>query len=391
VILLFKSLVPFLVIFLFYFASRITFFFIPVYLDLRGFTGLEIGLLVALSSVAAFISFFPSGLVNDRKSIKKPLALGFLLTAVFYYGITVFSGFAFFFLLFLIGGIGLKIGINCLRNYFFKKSMIEKRGESLGAYQLFVMAGVFAGVLSFSILVPLLSFEIMLQAMGLLLVALIVLLFFVRDFETSETKIRDYKNDFLKKNVVFFSVLLFLFTLHWGAESTTYGLLLIEDFGLNITQTGMYMAFSLIFLGITAYVFGKKLDRKETSVSKMLAAGMVLSGVMHILMAFEPLWFSFAARIIHEVGDGLFEIGMLFWVADSFSFKRLAGNASLLMTVTVLGESVGAVMFSAIGGAFGYGSAFISSGVISVIAAVIFLVFRKRFFLNHNHAAGAAA
>jgi len=380
---LLKKLAPLLIIFLFYFASRISFFFIPIYLDLKGFNGLEIGILVALSAVAAFISFFPSGIINDRKSIKKPLALSFALLAIFYFGMTLVDGFVFFFILFLIGGIGTKVGSNSLKNYFLKKSQLEKKGKSLGSYQLFVMIGVAFGVLSVGFFVPLFNFEIVLQAVAVILALLIGLLFFLEDFEVSETKIHEYKTDFFKKDVIFFSLILFLFTLHWGAESTTYGLLLTEHFGLDVFGAGIYMAFSLIFVGIAAYFFGKRIDQKKTSVSKMLALGMLISGTMHILMVFEPIAFSFFARAIHEIGDGMFEIGMLVWMADSFSFKRLAGNASLLMTVTVLGEIIGAILFSTLGDMFGYASAFIVSGAIAVIASLFFVVLRKRFFLKN--------
>ncbi|PIN85101.1 MAG: hypothetical protein COV47_03940 [Candidatus Diapherotrites archaeon CG11_big_fil_rev_8_21_14_0_20_37_9] len=379
----FKKFIPFLIIFLFYFVARISFFYIPIYLNLTGFSGFEIGLLVALSSVAAFISFFPSGIVNDRQSIKKPLAISFLLLGAFYFGITVFKSFAELFVLFLLGGIGLKVGTNSLRN-FFLKSQTEKKGERFGKYQLFVMFGVGAGVLVFSLLVSSLHFSLVFQAIAIFLVILISFLFLMDDFESGSTKIQEYKNDFLRKEVIFFSAILFLFTMHWGAESTSYGLLLTKDFGLNLTEAGRYMAFSLVFFGVSAYFYGKKLDEKKATIPQLMSYGMIISGLMHVLMVFEPIWFSFIARVAHELGDGIFQVAMLFWISNSFEFRRIAGNASLIMTITVLGEITGALIFSTIGGLFGYGSAFISSGVLSILAALIFIIYKKNFFKNNS-------
>ncbi len=369
-----KKLVPFLLIFLFSFGSKISFFFIPVYLDLRGFTGLEIGLLVALSSVAAFISFFPSGLVNDRKSIKKPLIVSFILLALFYLGMTLVEGFLLFFLIFLLGGIGLKIGENSLRNYFFKRSIGKSRGEKLGTYQLFVIFGIIAGVLGFSFFVPLTSFDLILQGVGLLFLLLILFVFSIQDTTGNKVKILEYKKDFFRKDVLLFSLVLFLFTLHWGAESTSYGLLLKNYFELDLFTSGIYMAAALVPLGIAAYFFGKRIDRQKSKLKNIIVAGMLISGTMHIVMTFEPLWLSFLARAVHEFGDGLFNLSMMLWITDSFDLKRLAGNASLIMTVTVVAEVVGAVLFSTIGSMFGYQFAFIGSGITSILAAVIFIL-----------------
>lgn len=369
----------FLLVFLFYFAARISFFFIPIYLDGLGFNGFEIGVLIALSSVAAFISFFPSGFVNDRSSVKKPLFLSFILLALFYFGITVFEEFVFFLVLFLIGGIGLKIGINSLKNYFLKTVELGKEGETMGFYNFVIILGVFFGILFVSFLVPVFKFQLVLQAVSVLFILLIFFLFFFKEIKGNDTKIKEYKDDFLKKNILFFSLILFLFTLHWGAESTSYGLLLTNYFNLDLFTAGLYMAFPLLFLGVASYFYGKKIDAKKIDFSKVFLIGIFISGLTHILMVVHPVEFSFLIRCIHEFGDGLVEIGMVFWIFRSFDFKRLAGNASLIMTVTVLGEIVGSILFSNLGGILGYEYAFIGSGITSLLAALLFVFYIKKY------------
>ncbi|MFH1588235.1 MAG: MFS transporter [Candidatus Diapherotrites archaeon] len=379
-----NDLMLFLLVFLFFFASRVSFFFIPIYLAELNFTGFEIGLLVGLSSVAAFIAFFPSGFVNDKKSVKKPLLLSFILLSAFYSGITFFSGFIAFFALFLFGGIGLKVGTNSLRNYFLKSSPQGKEGNTMGLYKLVVMLGVFCGVLVVSVLVPVFEFNLVLQGVSFLFILLIFFLFFFKDIKSSDVKVFQYKDDFLKKNILFFSLILFLFTLHWGAESTSYGLFLQEFFNLDFFQMGLYMALPLPFLGFSAYYFGKKVDAKKIDFLSLFAVGVLLSGLTHILMTFNPIEFSFLMRVIHEFADGMVEIGLIFWIFRSFDFKRLAGNASLIMTVTVLGELIGAVVFSTIGGIYGYNWPFILTGITSIMAAGLFLIYKKKYAERGN-------
>lgn len=375
----YKRFAPFLMVFLFYFAARISFFYIPVYLNYTGLTGLEIGVLVSLSSFAALIGFFPSGVLNDRKSVKRPLLISFFLLSSFYFGLTVLDGFAQLFALFLFGGVGLKVGSNCLRNLFLK-SRADKKGEKLGRYQLLSNLGVGLGVASFSLLVTLFHFNIVFCAIAVFFLLLGFLLFFMDDLETSPTKIHEYKADFMRKEVVFFSAILFLFTMHWGAESTSYGLLLTEDLGLSLAKAGHYMSFSLVFMGFSAYFFGKRLDKKSVKVPDLMFFGMFFSGLTHVLMVNENVWLSFLARVIHETADGAFHIAMLFWITGSFDFRRVAGNASILMTVTVLGEVAGSIVFSTIGDIYGYSMAFILSGFLGIASATVFLAYKNRFF-----------
>jgi MFS family permease len=377
-----KEWLVFLFVFLFFLGSRISFFYIPIYLNELNFSGLEIGLLIGLSAVAAFIGFFPSGLINDRNSFKKPLIFSLILLALFYFGLSVFSGFELFFVLFLLGGLGLNVGRNTLKNYFMKISISGKEGYTMGLFELISILGIFFGVLTASFLVPVYSFQIFLKAISVLFILLIVFVFFLKPIKMTETKLSGYKSDFLKKNVLFFALILFLFTLHWGAESTAYGLLLTEYFELNLFFAGIYMAFPLLFLGLSAFYFGKKIDAKKIDFSLVFLIGMLLSGLTHILMTFPLIEFSFLMRVIHEFGDGLAQIGLVFWIFKSFNFERLAGNASLIMTVTVLGEIIGAILFSTLGGNIGYQYAFIGSGITSILAAVLFFIYLKKYKNN---------
>ncbi len=369
----------FLLVFLFYFAARISFFFIPVYLNNLGFNSFEIGVLIALSSVAAFISFFPSGFVNDSNSVKKPLFFSFILLALFYFGLTVFNSFFLFLLLFLIGGVGLKVGVNSLKNYFLKNAEPGFEGQTMGFYQLIVILGVFFGVLFVGFVVPLIDFPIVLRFVSFLFIGLIFFLFFFKEVKTSNVRISEYKDDFLKKNVLFFSLILFLFTLHWGAESTSYALFLKNYFNLDLFFSSLYMAFPLLFLGFSAFLFGKKIDAKKIDFANVFLIGVFVSGLTHVLMVLQPVQVSFLMRCIHEFGDGLAQIGFFFWIFKAFDFKRLAGNASLIMTVTVFGEIIGSIIFSNIGGLFGYEFAFIGSGLTSILAAILFLIYMRKY------------
>ena len=78
-------------------------FYFPLYFEELGFNGLQIGLLFSLFSITALVSTFPTGISNDRITIKHILSLGYLLLALMFYVLstsTNFWVFAFFVTLF---------------------------------------------------------------------------------------------------------------------------------------------------------------------------------------------------------------------------------------------------------------------------------------------------
>jgi MFS family permease len=57
---------------------------VPIFLSQNGFSSTEIGLLAGVISIASLPFIFPSGVIADRLSSKKAMALGLLIASPFY-------------------------------------------------------------------------------------------------------------------------------------------------------------------------------------------------------------------------------------------------------------------------------------------------------------------
>ena len=65
----------------------------PIYLKDIGMSGLEIGVLSGITAIAALLSLFPVGYINDRFSTRGVLIVSFVLVAIFFAGVGFLEGF----------------------------------------------------------------------------------------------------------------------------------------------------------------------------------------------------------------------------------------------------------------------------------------------------------
>ncbi|MBU0530831.1 MAG: MFS transporter, partial [Nanoarchaeota archaeon] len=172
---------------------------------------------------------------------------------------------------------------------------------------------------------------------------------------------------------------------HWGAESTSYGLFLQNNLGLDIFMVSLYSAFAIIPLALTSYYFGKRIDKKGMNMRNLFAAGLIISGVFHILHTVPIPWLSFIFRLGHEAGDGIAFIAVFFWISKLFSKNRIGGDSSLMFTVMLLGQVVGSLVFGPLGQLMGYHIPLIISGFTNILCAVLLVIFVRKFKIKTSY------
>ena len=175
--------------------------------------------------------------------------------------------------------------------------------------------------------------------------------------------LREYLDDLRGPGVVGFWVWLFLFSLHWGAEMTSYGLFLREDLGLTLTGMGWYMGIEFVIIAATCLWAGPRCDR-GLDPRRLAMAGLVVSGLGQVFMCVPVLWFSVLCRALHGVGDGLIVIVMYLGIERLFDRSRIGGHNSAVNLVMMTGSFAGALASGPAGECFGYEVPLIATGVL---------------------------
>ncbi|MBN1645485.1 MFS transporter [Candidatus Woesearchaeota archaeon] len=351
-------------------------FFIPIYMDSLGFSGFQIGLLYAVMSITGLLFIFFIGVLTDRISARLIAVLGILFIAAQKIGFAYAELFWIVFILFFLGGIGERMYHMAFDTFTLKK-IASQKGTKFGVYSFMKSVPGAVGMVLGGYLLYLTDFNIMLLVVGLIVLATLVFVKFIPDTERSVESVRHYFKDFANKRVIFFSILLFIFTLHWGVESTSYGLFLRENLGLSFIQMGWFMAVPILFLGLASVWTGWFIDR-DWSPRLLLFLCFVVSGGGIALMAyFTDPFLSFVFRIIHEIGDGIFAVFVFVGASSFFTKKRIGGNFGMIGLITVLGKFAGSLIFGPMGDAYGYHVPHIVCGLLIAVSGLFLLFFRK--------------
>ena len=344
-------------------------FFMPIYLKQSGFNGFEIGFLMAIFSITAIFTYFAIGVVNDILTVKGVLILSLFLLAVFLLGVSTNVSFFALVLLFLVGSMGKDFIRRSLENVVLKITGNET-GKKLGTFIFFLTMGTVAGLLTVSFIAGFLDFKSSFLILAGLMLLMILPVITLEKIPVFRSRLLEYKEDVFNKKTLLFSVLLFIFGLHWGAEHTSYSLYLQEGLGLGLFNIGIYMAIPIAFYAITGLYFGRKID-DAWSYKKLFIIGIFISGIGHFFMVNSDVLISFLFRVFHEIGDGLFEVTKMVWVSLLFSRERIGGSFGVVMTISMLGAFTGSLIFGPMGEALGYGVPLQISGIIITAEAVL--------------------
>ncbi|MHA1570103.1 MAG: MFS transporter [Alphaproteobacteria bacterium] len=364
--------------------TSVTVFFLPVFFNEQlGFSGGQIGLLYAIQAVAGVVAAFPAGLGNDRITSRTIVAVSLILQSIALIMMARVRFFAPYMLIFFFWTLTNSTFRLSLDVQVLKTDEGTRTGSRIGLYQTLRFAGVGLGTIAAGYLLNILDFETTLIAVALTCIVLAGFAVFLAPTPVGKIRLADYKADFFNTKVLLFAGWLFLFTTHWGAEQTCYGLFLRKNFQLDLIQMGLYMCVEFFAIALTILFFARKMNDPQ-STFRFAVFGLVTSGAGHIGMVFPPVALSLAFRALHGIGDGVIMIILYVGVSRLFDIKRLGGNAGLINLAMMMGMVVGALISSPIGEKFSYAIPLWVSGVITLLLIAPILVNRRR-------KAGAAA
>jgi MFS family permease len=353
-------------------------FFLPVYLkSALGFTGSQIGWLCALFSLTAIIAVLPVGLRNDRTSPRLMVALSLAVASAAALAMTKVQRFAPFLVVFALYGLGLssfRISIDAL---IFKTGDAKASGRRWGHLNAFRMTSMAVGVFCGGHVLLHLGFPGGLALLAGILFAGLFMTPLLLPVKAAFPKFREYICDLRQPGVIRFILWLFLFSLHWGAEMTSYGLFLRENLSLSLPAMGWYMGLEFIALAATCLWAGPRCD-EGLDQNLLTAAGLLLSGFSQILMCVHPVWFSLFWRCVHGVGDGLIVVVMYSGISRLFSLRRISGHNSGVNFVMMVGSFAGSLVFGPVGEKLGYEVPLVATGVVVAALAVPILHPKRR-------------
>jgi MFS transporter, DHA1 family, quinolone resistance protein len=342
----------------------------PIYLLNIGLNGFEIGALIGLFAITALFASFFIGILSDRTPIKNIIMAGFLISALFYYLITLTNNFILLVLIFFLGGIGANLIEIPVPTLIYKTLDQKRAGTSIGIYYLISTVASAFGFLLGGLLLDIISFTAVFKISAVAFLIITPIGYFITKNKTYNNNIEKYKTDLYKTKVFFLITIVFLFTLHWGAEQSVYSLYLTNTLGLTTTGAGIFVSIPIIFLGIGQYYVGKNLDKK-LKPRTALYSGLILSGLGHIGFSYPYLISAFLFRIIHEIGDAFLIIFVMVSIYKLFPRARIGGLSAIMFTVMVFGRFIGSLIFAPMGTNLGYGIPLAISGAIMLFALAI--------------------
>lgn len=374
---------PFILVVIMQIVTMGLYFFIPLQLEKIGLTGFEIGVLFAISAITAFLSVFEIGTLTDRIPIKLIISASILCMSTYLLGLGITTSFTVLSIMFLVGGLGTTAFKESMESFVLKHADTH-RGEKFGTYELVKMIASGLAMVASGYLIFIFDFNMIFIGAAILILASLVVTPAIEKNKITKTKTKDYFKDITNTKVIGFLILIFLFTLHWGAESTSYGLFLNHNLGLSTTQMGIFFGISIIFLGFSALFFGKRYDKKNNSRELLLYA-FFLSGISFILFAITTnTYISLFFRMVHEIGDGAFIIFMFTGIKRFFTNHRIGGDLGLITIITIIGKMLGALLFGPMGDLYGYQWPHIVAGSIIVVSGLFILTYKRHAPLDKS-------
>lgn len=356
--------------------------FVPVYLIDKGFSGWHVGIFIGLASLVSILTTLPAGIANDRIKSKKIILYSLFFSIIYYFGLITTENVILLGAAFVLGGLGKNLFNISIDSLTFK--IIEKKKSSIqiGKY---VAGNTFGSILGFIIGgYAITNFGYNNALIGILTLLIILSLgsLFLPITQTVKVKLFEYSRDIFNKEVLFFIFIVFLFTLHYGAEATSYSLFLRDNFSLTLDKIGLFIAGANIFLIIGNWIFANKVQ-KGFDPKKVFYFALVVSGLGHILFSIQTdVWWSFAFRCFHELGDGAMIFSIYYGIVRIFNIDRIGGNSSFITLITIISSSIGAFVFGPLGQAYGYYLPLLITGGTNLLAFLMLFYFSKKVLPN---------
>jgi len=354
--------------------------YITIYWVDLGYSHLQVGILIAVFPLVSLALMIPFGVFVDRISPKKLIIASQFIFALSIAGLMMTQDFWSTMLLLAIGGAGSALFSNALPSLFYKTLGASIRGLKLGFFTAGILVGYGLGSLLGGYLYTYFDMNAIFMFSLAGTVPMVLLGLFLADVPGTRIKISDYRADLSGKSVLVFVILVFAFSLHAGAEQSSFSLFLNKDIKLDKESVGwLYFIHANVMavLSIVSGFYGDRVNARGKGLAALYYVGIAVSGLTNILLMFTTNFGNvLATRLTHAVGDSLTLVARSLIVSNLFVATRMGGNLATIQTTVTLGTLCGSV----IAGAFpGYSTGFVIAGAAAVLAVIYALIVKPEF------------
>ncbi|MBM3295460.1 MAG: MFS transporter [Candidatus Aminicenantes bacterium] len=341
-------------------------FLFPLHFLKLGFSGWQIGFILAVFAAAPLVVSFPTGWINDRLSMAGVIRGALLAQGLLLVLAALVRTFPLMTAVYLLLGMANNVLDVSLQSLYYKDEKAMDENRKFGAYNFWMGFGPALGVVAGGLLTKAAGFETVLIANG----AVTILAFLaVGSFDRQKfqaVSFRDYRRDIFRGKTLLFIVFLFVLALHWSVEGSVYSPFLERNLGLGPFLTSAYIGGGLVVLAFSSLLFGR-VGFNPLLNKRLMFASMFFSGAGLVLMTLRPPAVSFLFRLLHETSDGLMGVTIAVFISRLFERRTIGGCAGVVLSIQILGQMTGSLVFAPLGYRFGLEYPFIIGG--SLLAA----------------------
>lgn len=348
--------------------------FMPVFLEDKGIRSWQAGILLGLGTIMGLVVVLPAGYLADRIQPRRLIMVSLVLGGAALAALVATRDYPLLLVLFILLGLSrniFQVGFDTL----FVRQVIRGEGcMPAGRYYVVVSAAAVAGLMATGAALLHLSLPWLYGGAAVVLMAATVLALRMAVSPLAHPHLDDYRRSLLNPVFAGMALVLFIFSLHWGAEESCYGLFLRHYHGASHAWSSLYMLAEYLALGGSAVATGWLVDRRGANLRHLFAAGLLISGSALILKVTPSFSLSLALRMLHGTGDGVVMVVILFGISRIFGLATMGGSVSLVTFILVLGTFTGSLLFSRLGAALGYEVPFIVTGAALALTALAMTV-----------------
>ena len=354
--------------------------YITIYWIDIGFSHLQVGLLISVFPLVSLMLMIPFGIFVDRISPKRLVIISQVIFALSIAGLLTAHDFWSTMLMLGIGGTGNALFSNALSALYYKTLGDSMRGLKLG----FFTAGILVGYGLGSLLGGYLLSAFDMNAIFLFSLAgsvpMVILSLLLPNVPGTRVKISDYRADLSNRSVLIFVILVFAFSLHAGAEQSSFSLFLNKEINLDKESVGWIFfihANVMALLSIISGFYADRVNSRGKGLAWLYYSGMAISGITNILLILTNSFGTvLATRLTHALGDSLTLVSRSLIISNLFLTTRMGGNLATIQVTITLGTLFGSIISGAVPG---YASGFLIAGAAAVIAVACALFAKPKF------------
>lgn len=354
--------------------------YITIYWIDIGFSHLQVGLLISVFPLVSLMLMIPFGIFVDRISPKRLVIASQIIFALSIVGLLTAHDFWSTILMLGIGGTGNALFNNALSALYYKTLGHKIRGLKLGFFTAGILVGYGLGSLLGGYLLSAFDMNAIFYFSLAGTVPMLILSLLLPNVPGMRVKISDYRADISNRSVLIFIILVFAFSLHAGAEQSSFSLFLNKEIKLDKESVGWIFfihANVMALLSIISGFYADRINSRGKGLAVLYYAGLAISGLTNILLIFTYNFGTvLATRLTHAIGDSLTLVTRSLIVSNLFIATRMGGNLATIQVTVTLGTLLGSIISGAVPG---YSSGFFIAGVAALIA-VIYALFAKPKF-----------